>query len=313
VESRYLGHTGVRVSRLILGCAGFGGLGSSLDLVGRGESERTAFHLMDTAWELGIRTFDTADAYAGGRSELMIGRWIKAREVRPTLTTKTFHPMEPGADSGLSRTRIRRQVEGSLTRLGVDRIDLYLTHQPDEATPIDETLETLDQLVEEGAIGAYGGSHLTAELLQLTQERYGWVQNEFSLLEQRDVADVLPLVEELGIGYTPYSPLAGGWLTGKYRRGVPPPPGSRMSLRPEPYQRFEKEPIWQSIAKFCRRAAAVGAEPMILAYAWVLSEPRVTAIIVGPRERSQLLTAVESLEYAMTTLERAELAEIFGH
>src|SRR5689334_10473052 len=132
MERRELGRSGIAVSRVILGCGNFGGVGSTPKFFGQGESEEEAFALMDAAWELGITAFDTADAYGGGRSERAIGSWIrtKSSNVRDNLvvTTKTFNPMEEGGDRGLSRTRILRQVDTSLDRLGLDRIPLYMTH-----------------------------------------------------------------------------------------------------------------------------------------------------------------------------------------
>src|SRR5919201_4752988 len=128
MELRQLGSSGVEISRIILGCGNFGGVGSAPAFFGQGQSEEEAFALMDAAWELGITWFDTADAYGGGRSEDAIGRWCRSRGVRPQITTKTYNPMAEGADSGLSRARIERQLASSLDRLGADHVELYLAH-----------------------------------------------------------------------------------------------------------------------------------------------------------------------------------------
>ena len=311
METRLLGRTGIAVSRLILGCGGFGGMGSDHDLVGRGESDEQAAAIMDRAWELGITTFDTADAYAGGRSERAIGRWIASRGVRPVLASKTFHPMEPGADRGLAPARIRRQLESTLERLGVESLDLYLTHHPDADTPLERTLDGLDALVAEGLVGAYGGCHLTAELLRAADGRYAWVQNAYSLLERSDERDVLPLAAGLGLGYTPFSPLAGGWLTGKYAASAQPPPGSRMAVRPWPYEQYRRPAVWEAIDRLRAHAAERRVAPAVLALAWVISDPRVTAVLVGPRDPSQLDAPVAALELALTADERLELAALF--
>jgi aryl-alcohol dehydrogenase-like predicted oxidoreductase len=311
VEQRPLGPTGFEVSRLILGCGGFGGMGSDHDLIGKGESDAEAAAIMDAAWDVGITTFDTADAYAGGRSELAIGKWIKSRGRLPTLTTKTFHPMSPGDDRGLAPARIRRQVESSLRRLGVERIDLYLPHEPDDATPLEETLDALDALVAAGKLGAYGGSHVTAELLSRADGRYAWLQNSFSLLDQVDEREVLPHVESAGLGYTPYSPLAGGWLTGKYARDKPPPPGSRMDIRPGPYLELRRDDVWRSLASLRRWAVDRDLTMTEVAYAWVLGDRRVTAILVGPRNPDQLAEAMRALELRLSDDERRELAGFF--
>jgi len=237
MERAYLGGTGIRVSRVILGCGNFGGVGSAPAFFGRGESREEAFALMNVAWDAGITTFDTADAYGGGRSETYIGDWLRTKKVDPVISTKTFNPMAEGDDNGLAPARIRRQLESSLRRLGLERVDMYLTHDWDPDVPIAETAGALDELVAAGKIGAYGLSNVDgAQLVEaLDAGAFGWVQNSYSLLDREAEHEVLPLCAERGLGFTPFSPLAGGWLTGKYRRGEEPPAGSRMTLRPEPY------------------------------------------------------------------------------
>src|SRR5579864_1260021 len=164
MERAYLG--GTEVSRVVLGCGNFGGIGSSPAFFGQGDSIEDAFVVMDAAWEAGITTFDTADAYGGGRSESFIGEWLRSR--RPegiVLETKAFEAMEAGADRGLAPARVKRQVESSLGRLGVDRVDLFLTHVWDPDVPVAETAGALDELVAEGKIGAYGCSNVDGEQL----------------------------------------------------------------------------------------------------------------------------------------------------
>jgi aryl-alcohol dehydrogenase-like predicted oxidoreductase len=311
VDYRPLGSTGVEVSRVILGCGNFGGIGSAPELFGQGESDEAAAAIMDRAWELGITSFDTADAYGGGRSESAIGRWIAARGVQPVLTTKTFNPMDAGADHGLSPGRVRRQLESSLERLGVERVDLYLTHEPDPAVPLPVTLDALDELVALGRIGAYGGSNVDGAVVRAAVGRYRWVQNSYSLLERGDEAEVLPLCEELGLGYTPFSPLAGGWLAGRYRRGEEAPAGSRMTMRPEPYEHLRRDEVWEGLEAFEERAAGAGVDMATLAFTWLFSDPRVTAVIVGPRRPEQLEPAVRALELELSAAERDELAALF--
>src|SRR5215471_13035384 len=150
-----LGRSAVTVPRVALGCGNFGGVGSAPELFGQGLSEDQALELMDAAWEFGITHFDTADAYGGGRSELAIGRWIASRGVRPQLTTKTFNPMQAGADHGLKPERIARQLRASLGRLGVDHVELYLAHDFDPRVPLPESLDAFGQAQAEGTIGGY--------------------------------------------------------------------------------------------------------------------------------------------------------------
>ena len=153
------------MNRLILGCGNFGGIGSAPAFFGQGESEEEAFALMDAAWELGFTRFDTADAYGGGRSETWIGRWMADRGHRPALTTKVFHSVvgDP-SDRGLARDRILRQIEGSLERLGIERVDTYMIHEPDPDTPVAETVQALAELLDAGRIGAIGASNVDRRL-----------------------------------------------------------------------------------------------------------------------------------------------------
>jgi len=293
MDRAYLGRTGIRVSRIILGCGNFGGIGSAPEHFGSGESREEAFAIMDAAWDAGITTFDTADAYGGGRSETYIGEWLRSRKAEGiVLSTKTFNPMDAGADRGLAPARVKRQVESSLERLGVERVDLFLTHEWDADVPVAETAGALDELVAEGKIGAYGLSNVDGAQLReaLGAGRFGWVQNSYSLLDREAELDVLPLCTQHGLGFTPFSPLAGGWLTGKYRRGEPPPAGSRMSLRPEPYEHLRRDAVFAALD----RLAALG-DPAVLALGWLLGDPRVTAVIVGPRRPEHFAPAIRAL------------------
>lgn len=325
MKYRELGTTGVEVSRIALGCGNFGGIGSAPAFFGQGESEEEAFALMDTAWELGVTLFDTADAYGGGRSERAIGRWLARRgsEVREriVLSTKVFHSVAGDPeDRGLAPDRVRRQLEGSLARLGVERVDLYLIHAPDPETPIGETLEALDGLVRAGRVGAIGASNVSAaelaEALQASEEqglaRFEWVQNSYSLLERDDEEDVLPLCARHGLGYTPFSPLAGGWLTGKYRRGEPYPAGSRMTLRPGPYEEIAVERTFDGLEALEAAARERETDMATLALAWVLENPLVTAVIIGPRRPEHLEPARRALELTLSEAERDELGALFA-
>jgi aryl-alcohol dehydrogenase-like predicted oxidoreductase len=320
MEQRRLGATGVEVSRVILGCGNFGGVGSAPAFFGQGESKEEAFALMNAAWDLGVRAFDTADAYGGGRSEAWIGRWLAARGHRPVLATKVLNSVtgDP-ADRGLSRERILRQIEGSLERLGVDRIDLYLIHAPDPATPLEETLGVFDELVRAGKVGAIGASNVDRPYLEQALAiserkdfvRFEWVQNSYSLLDRETESGVLPFCVEHGLGFTPFSPLAGGWLTGKYGRGRRYPEGSRMTLRPEPYLELENEAVYRGLERLAAAAAKRDVDTATLAFAWLFSNPDVTAVVVGPRRPEHLEPARRALELELTEAERDELAAFF--
>jgi len=313
MEEREIGRTGVRLPELVLGCGNFGGIGSAPELFGHGESDEQAHAIMDAAWSLGMTAFDTADAYGGGRSETAIGKWIRATENRPTLTTKTFAPMEVGEDHGLGRDRILRQIESSLERLGVDHVDLYLAHAPDPDTPVEETFGAFEELVERGLIRAYGVSNVAADELRvaLAAGRPALVQNSYSLLDRGDEQEVLPLCAEHGVVYEAFSPLAGGWLTGKYRRGEEPPGGSRMTKRPGPYEQFREDRVYDALEAFAAAASERGLDSATLAHAWLLAQPNVTALIVGPRRPEHLETATAALDVKLSPAEAGELAALF--
>ena len=295
------------IERIVLGGGNFGGVGSDLSLVGKGETEQEAFEVMDAAWARGVRRFDTASSYGGGRSERTIGAWIAAR--RPgglALTSKAFHPVHEGDDSGLAPARIRRVVRESAERLGVDRIDLYLVHEPDPATPLAATLSALEELVSDGVIGAIGVSNVDgaylAEAIELAP--IAVVQNEYSLLVRDSERDVIPLCVEQGIAFQAFSPLAGGWLTGKYTRDTSFAPGSRMTLRPGPYTAFVRDEIFGSLEELARLG-----DPAALSLAWILANPDVAAIVVGPRRPEHLVPVWASLELEV---ERDKLTELFA-
>jgi aryl-alcohol dehydrogenase-like predicted oxidoreductase len=313
MERRQLGGTEVEVSRIILGCGNFGGIGSAPEFFGQGESEEEAFRIMDAAWGLGITTFDTADAYGGGRSEATIGRWIASRGVRPEISTKTFNPMAEGDDHGLTRARMSRQIESSLDRLGVAGVDLYLAHAFDPDVPVDETVATFEGLIRLKLIKAFGVSNFDAKQLGATLGlgKPAVVQNSYSLLDRTDDG-VAHLCAELGIAYTPYSPLAGGWLTGKYKRDEPAPAGSRMAMRPGPYEHLRTPETFNALDRLAEIGRSRGVDTATLAISWLLAQSWVTAVVVGPRTTKHLEPALHAVEHPLSSSEADELAALFA-
>jgi aryl-alcohol dehydrogenase-like predicted oxidoreductase len=300
-------------SRIVLGCGNFGGIGSAPAFFGQGENEEEAVALMDAGWELGIRSFDTADAYGGGRSETWIGRWLRATGRRPRLTTKVFHSVEGDpADEGLSPDRVLRQIEGSLARLGVDGVETYMVHETDPDIPVAETMDAFAELVDRGVVGEIGASNVDVAWLEEARAvaPVGVVQNSYSLLD-RESEPVLEFCAARGIRFEVFGPLAGGWLTGKYRRDAAPPEGSRMTQRPEPYREFESDEVYDALERFEAAASERGVDMPTLAFAWLLSDPRVSAVVVGPRRPEHLGPPLAAAQVSLSEAERDEVASLF--
>jgi aryl-alcohol dehydrogenase-like predicted oxidoreductase len=294
--------------RVILGCGNFGGIGSAPATFEKGETLEQAIELMDAAWEAGIDWFDTADAYGGGRSETYIGEWIRSR--RPDglrITTKTFNPMDEGEDRGLEPARVRRQIDTSLQRLGVERVDLYLAHAWDPDVPPAELAGVFDELVAAGKVGAYGLSNVEGAQVReaLAAGGFAAVQDSYSLLDREVEDEVLPLCAEHGVWFQVHSPLMGGWLTGKYRRDEPAPEGSRMTLRPGPYEYLRTDAVFDALD-----ALEARGDPAALAFAWLLGDERLS-VVIGPRRPEHLQPALAALQQPLTRTERDDLTELF--
>jgi aryl-alcohol dehydrogenase-like predicted oxidoreductase len=197
---------------------------------------------------------------------------------------------------------------------------MFVVHGPDPSTPLEETLGVLEDLVHQGKIHYVGASNFEAwrltRALWISDKhdlvRFDWVQSSYSLLDRTPEKEVLPLCEDQSLGFTPYSPLGGGWLTGKYRAGQAYPEGSRMSLRPEPYSHLVQEKTFRAVARFCDCAKARGVDPTTLAIAWVLTHPRTTAVILGPRKPAHLEAGQRAVALSLTATERNELAQLFN-
>lgn len=319
-----LGRTGLRISAFGMGCGNFGGIGSAPEFFGQGESEEEAFELLDRAVDLGINYLDTANAYGGGRSETTIGKWLatKDRSVRDQLliSTKVANPVGEGPNQqGLSRRHILEQVDVSLKRLGVDHLDMYIVHQPDPTTPLEETLDALDSLVVDGKVRYIGASNFPAWLMAKALwvsdvsglHRFEWIQNSFSLLDQEEQAEMLDLCRDQGLGFTNFSPLSGGLLTGKYRFDGDYPQGSRMTKRPEPYLRYWNEETFAAIDRLAETAGGLGVSVAGLALGWLYNNPDVTSSIVGPRRPSHFDPVEEALGLKLSESQWQEIGKTF--
>jgi aryl-alcohol dehydrogenase-like predicted oxidoreductase len=319
MEYRAFGRTGMKVSVLGLGCGGFGGVGSAPELFGKGEDKATAFTLMDRAWDAGINYFDTADSYGGGVSERVIGDWLKERKLRDklVLSTKVFYAIAEGPnDRSLSRRHITQAIEGSLRRLQTDYVDLYVIMEPDPSTPVEETLEAMNDLMHAGKVRHIGASNISAAQLRealaasdrMGVHRYQSVQNGYNLLDRAIEDDVLPLAAQERMAVTPFSPTSGGLLTGKYRFGERPPAGSRVQLRPKPYEHLMNKRTFEAIDALRVAAAERGLDTGTLALAWVLSHPAITSALIGPRSVDQFKPWLDGVDVHLTNDEREAIA-----
>lgn len=308
MEYRPLGRSGVKVSAIGIGCNRFGG-----EMMPQAEVNRVLAY----AEESGINHLDTADVYTGGRSEESIGEALKgARRRRFFIATKVFMPTGEGINErGLSRHHILEAVEASLRRLQTDYIDLYYTHRWDENTPIEETLRALDDLVRAGKVRYLGCSNYAAWQLahaNLLAEVRGWtafaiIQSEYNLLNREVEREVLPYCRQFGVGLVPYFPLAGGFLTGKYRRGQPAPPGSRGESSAY-VQGFMSDAFYERIERLEGWAQARGHSLNELAIAWLLAQPAVCSVIAGATRLEQVQANLRALEWKLSPGDLEEIA-----
>jgi aryl-alcohol dehydrogenase-like predicted oxidoreductase len=311
VEYRFMGRTGLKVSEICLGTQTFGW----------GADEAAAHALADRFVDAGGNFFDTSNIYNQGQSETMLGSWLKRRGGRSrwVVATKVFFPAGDGPnDTGLSRKHILDQIEASLRRLQTDYVDLYQMHCWDASTPLEETLRALDDLVRAGKVRYIGASNYTPSQLTraiLLSGGRGWarfdcLQPEYSLLVRSTEWELLPLCRAEGIGLIAWSPLAGGWLTGKYRRGQPPPPDSRAGRADRwddlPEQR-ESERTWQIVDALLEIGQARAKTPSQVALNWLLRQSGVTAPIIGARTLAQLEENLGSVGWALSAEELAKL------
>ncbi|MEM6992701.1 MAG: aldo/keto reductase [Myxococcota bacterium] len=300
MEYRKLGNTGVRVSTLCLGTMTFGEAkeGSFMHQVGCDEA--TSFQLMNEALDGGVNFIDTADIYGhDGLTERVVGAWFENdhRRDEVVLATKFRFRMHEGPNgTGASRYHIVRAVEESLRRLKTDRIDLYQIHMQDVETPEEETLRALDDLVHAGKVLYIGASNYAAYRLSgaLWTSRlhglasYCTLQTQYSLVRREIEREHVPLCREHGLGILPWSPLAGGFLTGKYQRDQHVPSGSRMEKWEDQYKRFDSERNWEILDAVTKIANAVDTTPAAVSLAWLIRKPSVTSVIFGARSSEQL-------------------------
>lgn len=314
MEYRYLGRSGLRVSALTMGTMTFGGVGWS-KMVGSTDVAE-ARHQIDMCLDAGITLYDTANAYSAGRSEEILGEALGSRRDEVLIATKVRMRMGDGPnDQGLSRYSVIRECEASLRRLGTDYIDLYQVHEWDGRTPLDETLRALDDLVRSGKVRYIGVSNYAAWQLMKAMgvsERDGLArfvseQIHYSLQARDAEYELLPAAQDQGLGVLVWSPLAGGLLTGKYRRDEAPPEGTRRFAGWTEPPVEDEDKLYRIIDTVTEVAAAHGVSPAQVALAWLLQRPAVTSVIIGARTRQQL---ADNLAAADLELAQDEIAAL---
>jgi aryl-alcohol dehydrogenase-like predicted oxidoreductase len=320
---RNLGRSGLKVSPLCLGTMTFGEADESSFMHKLGCDAETSYAIMNRALDAGINFFDTADVYGNdGLTERVIGDWFEKDKRRDevVLATKFRFRMGEGPNgTGASRLRIMRTVEESLKRLKTDRIDLYQVHMQDIDTPEDETLRALDDLVRQGKVlylGAsnYAGYRLVESLWAAEKhntERFVALQAQYSLVHRDLERECSPVCEKHGLGILPWSPLAGGFLTGKFQKDQPPPAGSRIEAK-DRYARYDNERNWRIIEAVTEVAEQTGSTPAAVSLAWLLHKPAVTSVIFGARSLEQLEDNLVAGELELNEGQMAHLDEASG-
>ncbi len=300
MKMRTLGRTGVKVSPLCLGAMMFGQWGNP--------DHDDSVRIIHRALDAGINFIDTADIYSAGESEEIVGKALRGgRREHVVLATKAYAPMgEDPNFTGSSRRWLTMEVENSLRRLGTDWIDLYQVHRPDPTADIDETLGALTDLVRAGKIRYFGSSTYPASNIVEAQwvserrgrERFVCEQPPYSILVRAIEAEVLPVCEQFGIGVIPWSPLAGGWLTGRFRKGQDAPKSNRASRIPDRYDLSspENQVKLEAVEKLALLAEDAGITMIELALGFVLAHPAVTSPIIGPRTMEQLESQLGAAE-----------------
>ena len=298
-----LGRTGVEVSPLCLGAMMFGAWGNP--------DHDESIRIIHSALDAGLNFVDTADVYSRGESEEIVGKALAGGRRDDVVLATKFHGSmgEDPNERGNSRRWIFREVENSLRRLGTDWIDLYQVHRPDLDTDLDETLGALTDLVRAGKIRYFGSSTFPAHLIVEAQwvaerrgrERFVCEQPPYSLLVRGIEADVLPVCERYGMGVIPWSPLAGGWLSGRYRKDAETPTSTRSGRIPQRYDlsRPENQRKLDAADRLAQLAAEAGLTLIQMAIAFVIRHPAVTAAIIGPRTTEQLESQLPALDVSL--------------
>jgi aryl-alcohol dehydrogenase-like predicted oxidoreductase len=317
MEYRQLGRSGLRVSAVTLGTMSFGGVGSFRAIGELGVDG--ARRLVDIALDAGVNLIDTADIYSFGASEEILGEVLAGRRDQILVATKARFPMGDGPnDAGISRHHLIRACEASLRRLRTDHIDLYQLHEWDGQTPLEETLEALDHLVQTGKVRYVGCSNFAGWQVMKAlgvARRAGlpaFVSHQayLSLQERSAEYEIVPSAIDQGLGVLVWSPLAGGLLSGKYRRGQPPPPGARHAGDWHEPPIYDETKLYDTIETLVEVAGSRGAPAAQVALAWLLARPGITSVVVGARTEEQLTSNLGVVDLTLTPEEHARLEAV---
>jgi aryl-alcohol dehydrogenase-like predicted oxidoreductase len=299
MQYKKMGRTGLKISEITLGTMIFG---QQVD-------EAESLKIIDLAFEKGINSFDTADGYAGGRSEEIVGKALKNKRHVVVLASKVASKQGPGPnDAGLSREHILQAVENSLRRLGTDYLDIYYAHHPDNTTPIEETLRAFDTLVRQGkvryaACSNYRAGQLVRALAVSEQRnlaRFDCIQTVYNLITRDIEAELLPTCADEGVGVVVYNPLAGGLLTGKHNGNQPPTADTRFGQNPMYLERYWSPINFKAVEHLKQIAAAYNRKPAQFALAWVLGNPGIASAIVGASSAAQLAENLGALDVKLS-------------
>jgi len=316
MKYRNLGSSGLKVSEIALG--------SWMTNLNSTEARDTAKEIVDLAFERGVNFFDCADAYSGGEAERFLGGLLKDHKRSDyVISSKVFFPMGPGAnDWGLSRKHIVENVDRTLQNLGLDYIDIYYCHRFDETTPMEETLRTLSDLVQQGKILYYGVSEeWSAARLERAQsiiQRYNLyplssVQPQYNMMDRYIEHEIVDVCQRYGIGITPFSPLAQGLLTGKYKKGQPFPAGSRAITQADhQVNALLTDDNLDKVERLSKVAAELGTDMPCLALAWILQQPMISSVICGASKPQQLENNLKAIDVTIPEDAMEEIQKILG-
>lgn len=322
MELRRLGQSGLKVSALSLGAMTFGE--SQTFMRGVTSPDEEARRVFDAALDAGVNLVDTANIYGDGESEKLLGVWMKGKRNRALVATKCRFPFGMGQraagphDQGLSRKHIMQACEDSLRRLDVEAIDLYQVHMQDRSVPIEETLRALDDLVRQGKVRYAGCSNYTGYRLteavkcakRIGSARYESVQLQWSLVVRGAEREVIPACEAFGVGVMVWSPLARGFLSGKYERGMAPPAGARLEQWKDSYRSIDREENWRILGKVREIAARHDTTAAAVSLAWLLAKPSVSTVVVGARTLAQWQDNLRALSVSLSADDVRALDEV---